>query len=382
MANILLMIDEATVGGGQQHVYLLSSGLSVRGHRVFVACPPAGFLPERLSRIPVSHIAMQLSKGISWSSMNETLRVVRSVKPDIVHTHGGFAGVYGRLAARNAGVRGVVHTYHGLHYLHFRNVFKRTAFRAADRALVSRTDATICVSESDAELALRARVALRARNHVILNGIDVAEYSQRAALARSSRSSQEKLIVGTVGRLHVQKGHVHFLDAAAAVLRERPDVEFWIAGDGPQHDSLVAHARALEIADSVRFLGTRLDIPELLAQMDLFVLPSLWEGLPLVVLEAMASGCPIVSTAVDGVMTVIEDSKSGLLVPPANRDALSSAILRALEDESLRKDLVEHAYTTVHDRFDKERMVTATEGVYAEILNDTVPTSPERPANE
>jgi glycosyltransferase involved in cell wall biosynthesis len=182
----------------------------------------------------------------------------------------------------------------------------------------------------------------------------------RAELARNATAP----IVLTIARLDAQKGISHLLDAAAAV----PDVSFAIAGDGPDRAALEAQTAKLGLADRVRFLGHRRDVPALLAAADLFVLPSLYEGLPLSVLEAMAAGVPVVATAIGGTDEVVRDGETGTLVPPADPLALAAAITRTLADRDQAKRLAAGAREFVAREYSVQSMVGAVSRLYDSLL--------------
>jgi len=175
-----------------------------------------------------------------------------------------------------------------------------------------------------------------------------------------------KSLVLTVARLDAQKGITHLLDAAAGV----PEAIFAIAGDGPDRASLEAHASSLGITDRVRFLGHRRDVPALLAAADLFVLPSLHEGLPLAALEAMAAGVPVIATAIGGTSEIVRDGETGTLVPPADGVALAAAITRALSNRERATRLASAARVLVQREYSVDSMVRAVSDVYEELLGE------------
>ena len=184
----------------------------------------------------------------------------------------------------------------------------------------------------------------------------------RAELTEGGR----RPLVLTIARLDAQKGITHLLDAAASV----PNAFFAIAGDGPDRASLEAHASSLGITERVRFLGHRRDVPGLLAIADLFVLPSLYEGLPLAALEAMAAGVPVVATAIGGTSEIVRDGETGTLVPPADGAALAAAIARVLSDRERTTRLASAARALVQREYSVESMVRSVSAVYEELLGE------------
>jgi glycosyltransferase involved in cell wall biosynthesis len=205
---------------------------------------------------------------------------------------------------------------------------------------------------------------------VILNGMDPlpgAGGTDGAAKRRELGWTAGRPVVGAIARLHRQKGVAHLIRAAARVLETRSEVLFAVVGDGPQGQKLREEARALGLGEAFVFLGERTDAAAILAGFDLFVLPSLWEGLPFVLIEAAALGRPIIASAVDGVPEVITDSVTGILVPPADPAALASAILRLLEDRELAGRLGARARALIPPRFPLRRMIEQTEALYLDL---------------
>lgn len=365
---ILLVIDGAFVGGGQKHVLALAERLSMRGVKVAVACEASGYLVDQLRHGNIPHHAVRLSTRPSPRGLADTVDAIRASHAQLVHTHGGTAGLYGRLAARWIGGVRTVHTYHGIHYLHDKRLGKRLVRRAIDRFLLRWTDEVICVSRSDRELALGERLALTDHVSVVHNGIDLAPFAMPRSGGRRSGQRNGVFVVGTVSRLHEQKGHFLLLQAAALIRQAHPQVRFRVIGDGPLRESLEAQARELGVDEAVEFLGARDDIPSQMRNFDLFVLPSLWEGLPYVLLEAMAAGLPVVAADVSGAREIIADGTEGVVVPLRDPQALAAAVIDLMEDGARRAALGAKGAQVVRDRFGLEAMIEQTMGVYFRAL--------------
>ena len=361
--RILLVIDEATVGGGQQHVLWLAEGLDRSQFEVAVACESSGYLVDELHKHGIRHFPVTMSNIPNPIAIRTCQNIIHEYDPAIVHTHGGTAGVTGRLAALMVPAVRIVHTYHGIHYLHDSRMARRMIFGKTEKALGRATDRCICVSQGDLKIGREAGIIIPERTTVVRNGIATKPYE----CARTYDTS-ERPVIGTIGRLHPQKGHRFLIEAARDVIARYPDAEFQIVGDGELAGELKARTTRLGLDGHVQFLGSRTDIPFLLEKMDLFVLPSLWEGLPLVLLEAMASGLPVVATAVDGITEIVQDRVEALLVKPKDAGALSHAILLLLGSRTIAEQLGRAAKVTVVERFGVERMVRETEDVYRSVL--------------
>jgi glycosyltransferase involved in cell wall biosynthesis len=369
LQTILLIIDDASIGGGQHHVLALAERLTARGLKVAVACEARGYLVDELYQRNIPHHAVRLSESPSVRGLADLAKVIRASGAQLVHTHGGTAGFYGRLAARWVGDIGTVHTYHGIHYLHDKRLRRRCLHRAIDRFLLRWTDEVICVAKSDEDLALREKLALPNHVSVIYNGIDLARFEMSQAGDRRTGQRNDHFIVGTVGRLHEQKGHIYLLQAAALIHQAYSQVRFRIIGDGPLRESLETQSRALGLNGIVEFLGARIDVPAQLRQFDLFILPSLWEGLPYVLLEAMAAGVPIVTTDVDGVREMITDGREGIVVPSRNAHALAAAVIDLMGNGARRADLGVKGAQVIKERFSLDAMIEQTVAVYSRAMN-------------
>jgi glycosyltransferase involved in cell wall biosynthesis len=366
--KILLVIDGTFIGGGQKHVLELAGRLVRRRLDVAVACEASGYLVDQLRQCGIPHHVVRLSTRPSLRAIADTVDAIRSSRAELVHTHGGTAGLYGRLAARWIGKVRTVHTYHGIHYLHDRRPGKRLARRAIDRFLLRWTDEIICVAQSDQKLALRERLALSDHVSVIYNGIDITQFHPHRSSDNGVPRRSGEFIVGTVGRLHEQKGHIFLLEAAALIRQTHPQVRFRIIGDGPLRTALEARARALGIEAAVEFLGARDDVAEQMREFDAFALPSLWEGLPYVLLEARAAGLPIITTDFSGVREVIADANDAIIVPTRDAQALADAIVELMRNRALWVRRGASGAQVVRERFSLDTMVEQTLNVYARAM--------------
>jgi glycosyltransferase involved in cell wall biosynthesis len=215
---------------------------------------------------------------------------------------------------------------------------------------------------------LSETVGIRSRQvQVIRNGVDVPRFANAAADRESLGLGSGRPVIGVVARLHPVKGHSVLLHAFVGVKSRFPNAELLIVGDGEERASLTELAKELRIAPSVVFLGSRRDIPELLATMDVVVLPSLEEGLPLSLLEAMAAAKPIVATDVGAVSTVIRNNETGLLVPPNDAGAITEAIVRMLSDTELQRVLATAAQGLAVGQYSIDRTAEAYDRIYASL---------------
>jgi glycosyltransferase involved in cell wall biosynthesis len=210
----------------------------------------------------------------------------------------------------------------------------------------------------------------------IQNGINVERFSislspeAEQSLRQALGVEPDSLIILTVARLHPQKGHKYLIEAIPHILRDFPQARFLFVGEGELHEELTRQVKKANLSEYVHFLGVRQDVPQLLAISDLFVLPSLWEGLPNSVLEAMAAGVPVIATNVDGTPEIINDGDVGILVQPADPSELEQAICRLLKDKPLRVSIAKSARERVERKFSRDANTTAFIGLYQRLLEE------------
>jgi glycosyltransferase involved in cell wall biosynthesis len=295
------------------------------------------------------------------------VRIFRRERPDIVHTHSSKAGILGRLAARAAGVPVIVHTFHGFGFTPNQKRPVRGFYVLLERLVARVTTAFIAVSRANVEEALARGIGARDRFHLIRSGVRLGDYR---ALVRDRemtlglRLAPGLPLITTVGPFKPQKNLGDFLEAAVLVRRERPDARFLIVGDGQGRSALEEQRRRSDLERCVFMPGWRWDIADILRRTEVFVLTSLWEGLPRALVEAMSAGVPSVVNDVDGCRDVIRDGRNGFLTPPGRPDLTAARILALLRDPAAAGLIGERARASIGDEFDLDGMVRAQEELY------------------
>ena len=360
--------DSRQFGGTEQIVLQLLAGLDRQRWRPILMHQPApgvAALVNGARALGIERVAASSFGGIrGLARIPQLVRQFRSIRPAVVHAHltDPLACKFALIAASLAGVPVVVATAQL-----FMESPNGRAVWAQHRVVAAGVDRYIAVSEEVAS-QLRRRYGVPDRKlRVVHNTIPVDEYLREpsADSRHQLTGGVDRQIVLTVARLDRQKGHRCLLEAAAAV----PDALFVFAGDGAERASLECEARVHGVAERVRFLGHRSDVPALLASCDLFVLPSLYEGLPLAVLEAMAAGKPVVATAIGGTDEAVVDGETGILVPPSNPAELAGAIRRVLGDAALGRRLGAAGQARALTCFSSAAMVAQVAEVYDQLLN-------------
>lgn len=369
---------EATVGGTRRHLLDLCHNLPherFQQHLVYSSVRSADFEADaqRLRKAGVEATPLPMRREIEpvedWHCLQALTRIIRDWRPQIVHGHSAKGGFLARLAAhRVPGVR-TVYNPHGFPFQMRTSPLKRELYIRLERYAGRYTDALVAVCAGQKALAVQYGLLPPERISVIPNGLDAAEFSltiDRDTLRRELGVPPEARLVGTVAALSPQKGIEYLIRAAAAVRRERPEVHFLIVGDGVLRGPLQRLAKTLGAAEGVHFAGARRDIPQVLAALDLFVLPSLWEGLPYALLEAGAAGLPVIASAIPGNCDVIRAGVTGYLAKPADALDLAVQLFGALDDPALpeRAAALQHLVRT---EYTLERMVRGHVELYEKL---------------
>lgn len=362
MIRVLQLVTSTALGGGPRQVLHLVRHLPASEFQVSVAGPrDARFGADlRTSGVELAEVAVD-SLGAFPLTLRRVTRLVRDARADVVHTHGKGAGLYGRLAAKLAGVPSV-HTFHGIHYEGYSGA-GRFLYLTLERALARITHTVINVSRTQDEEALRLGVARPGRSAVVVNGIDVGELARRPTNRRAELElNDDDQVVGCVARFDPVKKHDVLVDALAAVTELNPKVVLLLAGEGPEKARIKQRAEELK----VRVVFSPGDLAwstNLYSSCDLYVSSSSKEGLPLAPLEAMASERAVVATNVPGHQDVVDET-TGLLVPLDDDAALATAITSLLDDPERRTRMGQAGRVRVLRDFTVQSMVAKTAEVY------------------
>jgi glycosyltransferase involved in cell wall biosynthesis len=298
-------------------------------------------------------------------------RIISAGDYDIVHTHSSVAGVVGRLAAFTTRTPVIVHHIHGWGLREGMSRLTRTVYLGLERLCASFTDRLIVVSKPDIQKGLAHQIGREDRYVLIYNGIELNEFRKQAdrrQICSELGLDPDGKLVGMIGRLDEQKNPLDLIRTAALVVKANSGVQFLIAGDGPLRPECEEAISSLDLEDKVFLLGYRSDVPELLSILDLTVMSSLWEGLPIAFLEAMAAGKPIVANDVDGARDVVVDGETGFLVPPHEPARMAEQLLRLLGDETLCGEMGQLARER-SNYFSIERMTRSLESLYRERVS-------------
>jgi glycosyltransferase involved in cell wall biosynthesis len=362
---VVYLAHAFSVGGAEEMVLNLVRRLPPRFEPMVCCIFEAGPIGEEIRRTGTPVAVLGLEPGIRRPfDINGIRKYLRETQPQIVHTFLLTASLYGRFAAILEHVPIVVGTEVNI-YQH-----KRLHHAIAERLLMAGTDRVVVSAASVRDFYIRQVHADPGKVDVIYNAVDFAQAvptvpreEVRAALG----VPLDALVAGVIARLTEQKGHRFLFDALAAA-PELANVHLLVVGGGERGDDLRRRAEALGLTPRIHFLGPRRDLGNLLGAMDVFVMPSLWEGLPLSLVLAMGAGVPPVATAVAGIPEVVEDGRTGLLVAAGDAPALGAALGRMVSDRGLRERVGRDARASVLPRFGVDKYVDSIVSLYDRLL--------------
>lgn len=370
----VLHVCRAVTGGLRRHLETLFRALREAGWEVHLAAAELPeerfrrFLREQAAAGLVFHPIPLPRPPLPWGDLRALAalaRLMRAGRFDAVHTHATKAGIVGRIAAGIARVPVVLHTPHGLRTAE--PGLTGAAARLAERLAGRLTTRIVACSEGERIVALAAGLVPAERIVVARNGLPATPPRPPAEVGPGEGRAARPLI-GAAGRFYPQKGYDTLLGAAARMAAAGSAARFLLAGEGPLEGRLRIEAARGGLADRVSFAPWQEDGPAFLGGLDVFALPSRYEGLPYALLESMAAGVPPVGADIPGVSEVIEDGRSGLLVPRGDAGALAQALLRLERDPALRRRLGDGARLRVAEAFREEEMARGLARAYAGLV--------------
>ncbi len=381
--KVMYIITKLGIGGSSYYTLALSSKINPDRYETVLV---KGFEKEdegdmmrffnssqvRLILVPV--LCREIHPVKDLLAFVQLWRIIKAYRPDIIHTNSTKAGVLGRLAGRMIGVPVIIHTIHGHVFHSYFNPVISYLFRLIERFSALCSHKVITVGELQRRDILQYKVGNSRKVISIPIGLELEPLltceRYRGQLKRELGLDENILVVGIVARLFPVKGHDLFLEAAAKVQKEFSPVKFIIVGGGELEEPLKHKVKKLQMERDVFFLGYRGDLPEIYADLDVVVLSSYNEGLPVSIIEAMAAAKPVVATEVGGVRELVQHEETGYVVPPGNANALAEAILKLIKDPSKRHVMGTQGRQHVNSQFTLERMLQAMDCLYLQMLEE------------
>ena len=377
--NLLQVITKLELGGAQKHVLALLEGSDREKFNLFLFTAREGMLHPRFAELPSVkvHRSRFLERSINpladILALCELYLYIKKENIHLVHTHSSKAGFLGRIAAGLAGVKGVLHTVHGWSFNDFQPGLTRWIFIQLERICVFFTDRLIVVSAHDRLKGLSRRIGREDQYRLIRYGIDRSEFRlPRSGLREEFGIGARELVVGSVSCFKEQKSPEDFIGLANILCARFPEARFVLIGDGKLRSRLEMLIRKYGLKDKVILAGWRNDVPRIMAAMDIFVLTSLWEGLPIACLEAMSASLPVVVTDTGGISEVIEDGSCGFLVDIRDINDMSGKVSRLLSDGALRKKIGDAARQRLEHGFSRSEMIDNNLALYQELVQPGV----------
>ena len=363
-------------GGGKQAFYNLISRLDRKRFNPLVATAPTGRYAELLRAEEIKLFPLSVHNRFDLRTPYHLARIVKDNAVTILHSHGGGrADFFVYLTSKLVNIPVKITTVANLVERWFDvNPIQLYVYKKIQTKTEKTFDHFICVSDYLADHLIRQRGLDRTKINTIYNGIDL-DYFKKASdylkIKNEFLQRGEQILIGAVGRLVAEKGLEYLLTAIPKVLKRFSEARLLLVGDGPLRTELERIVIDLDLTGKVTFVGFRSDIKAILSSLDILVLPSLLEGFPMIILEAMAMAKPIVASNIPGIREQIIDGKTGILVPTKDSNALATAITNILEDEQTARRIGLEARKTVDEEFSVEKMVAETEKLYFSLLNET-----------
>jgi glycosyltransferase involved in cell wall biosynthesis len=364
----VLHVVASLEGGAARHILHLAKELRIFGHRSAIAAPSDQ--PTMKTELEGSGFTFFELPTPPLQAIQRMETILNSQPFTHLHVHGHRAAFFGRWARdRIERKMPLIYTVHGYHPTHYQNPASRWIVNGIERIFSSKTDAYICVSSSTHNDLIQSVPLIEPRCFVVENGIPLNQFSIEEFMAfrekgrKDLKLAKSSFVLGTAARLHWQKGIPRLLSAFKNVLAENPALRLLIVGEGPEKAALQKQARSLELGKKCVFAGKYSDMSKIYPIMDVFVLPSLWEGLPLTVLEAWNAGIPVVATDVPGSRELIEDEKTGFLAENSV-EGIENALRKAYQETAQFPAITKNALNCLKERYTVTQMTEKTVEIY------------------
>jgi glycosyltransferase involved in cell wall biosynthesis len=371
--RVVHLITKLELGGAQLNTLYTVEHLDPARFDAYLLCGPGGMLQSRLvdreRLVVVPALGREIRPGRDLQALLQLVRLLRSIRPQIVHTHSSKAGILGRMAARLARVPVVVHTVHGFSFSPLQPFFTRNFFRLAEKACRSLTDHFVFVAQADLDRARELKLAGE-NVSLIRSGFPMEKFLARgnapAARARFNLPA-DAFVCGTIAPFKEQKGLLRLVRIAARVIARNPAAFFVIAGDGELRPQLEAEIERLGIAGRFRLPGFIRDVENAMDGFDIGVSTALWEGLPQSLVQLRLKKKALVASDIPGNREVVRDGDNGFLVPGDDPERFAAAIQRLAEDPGLRRRM-ENFGAETFDEWSADVLVARQEDLYQRLL--------------
>jgi len=378
---VLHLITRLIVGGAQENTMYTADLLDKNKFNVSI-------ISGQQTGSEGSLIEEVIKRGIKLSIFPELVREINPIKdtfalvkliihlkaekPQIIHTHSSKAGILGRLAAKIAGIPIIIHTVHGWSFHDQMPVITKIIYIILERLSAIFSDALICVSERDIEKGLSSHIGEKNKYSLIRSAIPLEEFqkssSNRLKIRKELGIPEQSTVIGNIGRFSEQKNPLDWIKIAAKIANQDPDCRFLMVGDGPLRQKVLSLCHDLMIQDRLVLPGLRRNVPELFSAIDVFLLTSLWEGLPRVIPQAMSMEIPVIAYQIDGIDEVIIHGETGYLVKPGMISEAANYCIQLINNPSIRLAMGSKGKKHIDKDFDISLMIHDIENLYIELL--------------
>jgi len=366
--RVLQAIRQGKVGGGETHMLELVSAIDKTMFSPLVLSFTDGPMVEQIRQLGIPVFIIETEKGFDWRIWGRVKKLLTEQKIDIVHAHGTRANSNVFWATRKLKLP-LVYTIHGWSFHQDQSLFMQRVREISEKLLTSQSTSNICVSFSNQQDGIQ-RFNMK-NSTVIYNGISKDKFNPEgkyADIRKEFNIPEEKTLIGYIVRITLQKDPLTLIKAMKIVLDQTSDIMLLIVGEGDLKNEAVRMVKDFGISSNVVFEDFRLDVPDILNAIDIYCLPSLWEGLPIGILEAMSMGKVIIATPIDGTKEIITANENGIFVPQQNPERLASAILEIHHNKQLKEKLSKNAIQTIQEKFTITEMVKKIENHYKLIF--------------
>ncbi|MGN7205944.1 glycosyltransferase family 4 protein [Pedobacter sp. SAFR-022] len=364
--KVLHTIRQGKIGGGETHVINLIEQLNSEHFESLLLAFTEGPMVDKMRARGIKTYVLKTEKPFDFTKWGQVEKILVDNKIDIVHAHGTRANSNSFYAARKCGIP-LIYTVHGWSFHPDQSFFVKKIRLFSESQLIKKSDFTICVSNNNL-LDGRSHFKI-AEAKVIRSGIDLDKFNYRlgvSGLRGEFGIGERDILVGYVVRITKQKDPFTLIKAIS-LIPEDLKIKFLFVGEGDLKEQSIALAKELKVHDRIIFTQFREDVPAVLKAIDIYCLPSLWEGLPIGLLEAMAMKKAVIATAIDGTKEVIEHMKNGILVPVSSPQVLADSIVMLAGNVELLNSLGANALETIKRDYDNERMTKQIENIYIEL---------------
>ena len=372
MIKILELIDGGFIGGGQTHILSICRNLDKEKYLPIIAASPKGEFKELTLKENIRFYDVKLPKIYRGKYLKELKTIIDKEKVDIIHAHGGVAGMYAKFYKKKIGNIKVIHSIHGIHYIHSKNILRKSFSKTIEQYLVNFADMFLCASDEDIKVGSEFKIINKEKTKKVSYGIDLKKFERKLkeyALLKELGISENNFVIGNISRFDEQKNQKILIDIFPYLVKTIPTAILLLIGEGKLLRSAKRQVNELGIKDKVIFAGTRKDLEKIYPLIDVFVFPSKWEGLSITLMEALSAGCSIIASKIPQNIEMIEDNVNGMIFNLINKEELKNKIVELYNNIDFKNKLSLGAIYS-SDKYNDKVMTKKIEEIYFNLMNN------------